>query len=961
MARYQASLRSSQCASSRSRRLAFESLEARRLLANGSPFTPTSVTVFEDDFEDGQGGFVADNSGGTLTGLWHYSVGRRHDGLPQHSEDHSFYYGAFETATGGGHYVLGADHRGVLSSPPIDLPDCELIELTFDYLLDTRATLDRDYIDVSVDDGDTTTSILSRQEGTLPQTNHLWEEAYSDALSAYGGRTIRLHFTFDTGDPPRVDPEGWYVDDIRIVATCAPVPDIAGYKWEDWNRDGVWDEGEPSLSDWSVYLDQNDNGQLDAGEVSTLTDGDGHFEFYGVPSGVYTLRELMPNAQWEQTYPGLAGGGQQITIDPPNGSRVSGRRGVAESPNFGNTPPDIAGFKWDDLLGDQDGVWEDGEPGLNDRTIYLDLNANKQLDDGEPSFVTRFDGQHDGAFWFNDLAAGTYTLRQTEDSSQSYPGPPDFEHTVAIDAANGVRARGGFEATEPPNFGDGAPAEPVPDIAGYKWEDWDRDGLWDAGEPGLSGWTVYLDDNGNDQLDENEPSTLTDTMGYFEFFGLTAGNYSIREVIPNQQWEQTYPGAPADEHEVSIDPANGVRAIGALEETEAPNFGNSPPDIAGYKWDDLDGDGLWDEDEPGLNDRIVYLDLNQNGSLDAAEPEFVTRSDGLHDGAYWFIGLAPDDYHVRQLLDASQTYPGSPAFEHVVTIDPPAGLRVQGDYQMAEPPNFGDLVPDIAGYLWLDLNENGMWDSAEPVLSGWTVYLDRNNNDVLDAGESTSVTDGNGRFVFADLATGTYSVREQPPSDAWEQTYVGPSAFEHAVAVDPLNGIAVVGGFESTEPPNFGNRLVPEPDTLIGGLKFNDADRNGVFGGSDVLLGGWQISVYDDSDNNGLLSQAEFDAGPLLTNTTALDGSYRFNVAGGTFPRGLIVVELMQNGYQQTEFAGSLAYPASLVLTDGLNTGTVTLGARGYAIILEGGEDLQTLSFGNAEVCTSKRCYLASS
>lgn len=50
----------------------------------------------------------------------------------------------------------------------------------------------------------------------------------------------------------------------------------------------------------------------------------------------------------------------------------------------------------------------------------------------------------------------------------------------------------------------------------------------DAGERGLSGWRVYVDSNDNGRYDRNEPSTLTDASGNFEFFELDPGTYKLR-------------------------------------------------------------------------------------------------------------------------------------------------------------------------------------------------------------------------------------------------------------------------------------------------------------------------------------------------------------------------------------------------------------------------------------------------
>ncbi len=68
-------------------------------------------------------------------------------------------------------------------------------------------------------------------------------------------------------------------------------------------------------------------------------------------------------------------------------------------------------------------------------------------------------------------------------------------------------------------------------------------------ETGLAGVEIYLDLNNNGVLDTDEPSTITatddpntpeDETGYYEFINLSAGNYVVREVVP-EGYVQTSP------------------------------------------------------------------------------------------------------------------------------------------------------------------------------------------------------------------------------------------------------------------------------------------------------------------------------------------------------------------------------------------------------------------------------------
>jgi hypothetical protein len=84
---------------------------------------------------------------------------------------------------------------------------------------------------------------------------------------------------------------------------------------------------------------------------------------------------------------------------------------------------------------------------------------------------------------------------------------------------------------------------PLGSIEGSKWEDLNANGIWETGEKGLAGWTIYIDSVNNETLDPWELSTVTDANGKYSFANLGPGNYAIREV--NQVgWVQTSPSAP---------------------------------------------------------------------------------------------------------------------------------------------------------------------------------------------------------------------------------------------------------------------------------------------------------------------------------------------------------------------------------------------------------------------------------
>nr|WP_244329378.1 Calx-beta domain-containing protein [Tolypothrix sp. PCC 7910] len=80
--------------------------------------------------------------------------------------------------------------------------------------------------------------------------------------------------------------------------------EIRGMKWHDIDGDGVKDSGESGLQNWTIYLDNNTNGQLDNGEISTITDANGNYQFTNLRPGIYTVAEVQQPG-WKQTFPGV--------------------------------------------------------------------------------------------------------------------------------------------------------------------------------------------------------------------------------------------------------------------------------------------------------------------------------------------------------------------------------------------------------------------------------------------------------------------------------------------------------------------------------------------------------------------------------------------------------------------------------------------------------------------------------
>jgi uncharacterized protein (DUF2141 family) len=167
-------------------------------------------------------------------------------------------------------------------------------------------------------------------------------------------------------------------------------------------------------------------------------------------------------------------------------------------------------------------------------------------------------------------------------------------------------------------------------------------------------------------------------------------------------------------------------------------------------------------------------------------------------------------------------------------------------------------------------------DGGGAVPSGWTVYLDANNNGKLDPGEKSTATVNAGEYSFNGLAGGSYIVRVIPPAG---YTQVTPSNDygEHVTLASNQSEGGVNFAFEQVS------------TAAIYGTVFNDANGDGKNDNGETGLAGW--SVYLDLNNSG-----SYVAGDPVP-TTDSDGNYFFT----DLPAGTYIVRVEpQNGWTQT-------------------------------------------------------------
>ena len=589
--------------------------------------------------------------------------------------------------------------------------------------------------------------------------------------------------------------------------------------------------------------------------------------------------------------------------------------------DFGNqeTAPrgGIAGRVW--LDDDANGRQDPGEPGLGGVEIYLDLNDDGRPNAKEPRTHTEFedpvtDFDEGGLYSFGPLEPGVYTVREVVPRGyvQTFPGPDaeviNSQSTRFSGEVNAI----GFTVSDVAFKSDGEDSAAVIGMA-TTW----RNGCGSiiAGETdhAVVGDVIVIDMHGFEPLDALCTEAIVTETTDVVIEGLGEGEYTVVATLHERFGDRPDEATFAAVGEIRIGPGRGHRIFLESNQTvENVNFGvrrtGGMESVSGYKWNDRNGDGVRQRDEPGLGGVTIYVDLDRNGQLNEGEPSTVTLQDGLFSprrlGFYRFE-LPPGVYSIREIVPEGyhQTFPGvnepSPnddvpqrSATHRVTLHPGEHLA-NLDFG-----NQSTAKGAISGGKWHDLNGNRRWEADEPGLPGVTIFVDVNGNREFDEGEPSAITqrddpstevDETGSYEIEDLSPGDYFVHEIIPN-GYVQTFPllifdatgNPPNNAHFVNVEPGRTRANV---------NFGNRRAPVGDASIRGFVWNDANANALFDrGEELLPGG---AVYLDLNENERRDANE----PM---TEELDGEFEFAVEPGEYTVRYIARDGFETTYPYT-------------------------------------------------------------
>jgi hypothetical protein len=625
---------------------------------------------------------------------------------------------------------------------------------------------------------------------------------------------------------------------------------LSGQVYQDSNGDGQENGSDGGQPTWTVLATNTQTGTV----VTQRTDSNGNFTFNTLGVGTYQISEQLPKG-WIQTTP------------PPASFAVTSGA-TASGVLFGTFQlVTIKGQKYQDINGDA--ALDGSDSSLQGWKVQL-------LDPNSGNVLATQTTNSSGTFAFTGLTAGTYRLREVEQSGWMMTTQLPADMTAASGRVFTL-SLGSFQLVT---------------ISGQKFQDFHDDGVQDPGDTGVPGWPIQLV---NKVTGLPIAVQMSDSSGDYQFSNLGPGTYQIREVAKTG-WQQT-----------TTDPAAFQAQSGS--KVSGVNFGSFQLNtIMGFVFQDNPGDSRRTIADPGLVHWSVELINAQTGAMIASQ---VSDASGF----YHFTGLGLGTYRVQEMLPAGW----------VLTTTAPSSITVGATGASTDEIDFGNFqLGSISGHAFHDSNGTGFFGAGNSGQQGWRIEL-------LGAASGTvlavQTTDASGSYAFTNLGTGTFAVLEVGQT-GWSQTTYNPrvvlvTSGTNATGIDfgnsngttPPGGGNPGGGNPGGGNPGGGNPGGGNPGGGIagggnpggnpgGGTPFksgsvtgrviNDWYGTGADSATAPGLAGYTVQFFFDANGNGTLDSGDQ---PVATTSTGADGSFAFtNLGAGLY----FVQEVAQPGQVET-------------------------------------------------------------
>ena len=702
----------------------------------------------------------------------------------------------------------------------------------------------------------------SGEDGTW-KIGHLYPGVYTLSIAWCPEGLMLTRYTqsrglrsFMTSDNPKrnVNTEGTDRNDMNI-----------GFRWEtqitgrcylDANYNGKYDEGEAPLPGVKVHASFT----FDDKDAGTAVSGaDGIYTLSGLRMGNYNIQVILPDdgSVYSKAAPQEEGGN---LFGPRGGDR---RDQMLSNVSLGDAEMRVINVG---------AIY----PATLTGTVYYDDNFSAGKDGNEKAAVgftvTILDADGNvaatdktnanGVYKLTGLKPGEYSLRVQ--AVKGYAFTKLGEGNVILNRTQGQ----GYSEPFRVQIGENITGRDIGmirpgTVKGTVFADRNDNGMRDKGEEGLQGVIVRL-------MHETEGEAFSAEIGAdggFLFDAVMPGRYYVEYTLPEKAvFAKTADGG------------NEIYGEGRTCRTESFDFVTGETRTAplcgalllgridGTAWHDHDGDGIQGSEEmlsgvtvslvPSRNDlETITVVTDETGS-------FVL--DQLHPDTYQLTVKCPDGYVLSRT-----DYLALPLKAGVREQTVP--LEVQMGSEWVNQATGAVLPASISGRLWMDENNNGLFDEGERTPAGYTVYvIDEYTGKIFDA----PVTDAEGCFSAAGMIPGNFTV-----SMNLDERTLAPKAGDSVLREE--NGALVLTGIRLQE-----NEA--REGLLLGIVRYTEISGQAWIDRGEIVeaLACMQITLKDLAGN--VIATAETDGTGAYRLQQLMPGSY---VLEAVAPEGCVIIE----------------------------------------------------------------------
>ena len=393
---------------------------------------------------------------------------------------------------------------------------------------------------------------------------------------------------------------------------------------------------------------------------------------------------------------------------------------------------------------------------------------------------------------------------------------------------------------------------------------------------------VYADRNGNGARNKYDPilegtllevlpegeetpvaSVITDGADAAVFADLPAGNYVLRVTVPaDMGYGDTGKGSKPDSSSImspsrdrtQLSPVLGLVqgesktvAIGAIQLCA----------VSGKAWEDVNGDGIMQEDEPGQEGVTIHMEGVNNGLV----YEQVTDETG----EFYLGQVKPGNYKMTVTTPENTVFTkfsktGGANRSYITTegkrTDSRSFLLEEGQLMTGR---YIGVVGDgvIEALCFVDANFNGLYDQGEDLLQGAEIDVIKSNGKTLSGGTSGE----DGIAAARSLRTGTYSVTAVIPEGyAFTRVAEGGNRFENnnGRRKDTVKGIELAADGKVTV------MLGVVKPASISGVAYLDDNFSGKMEAGEKVVSGLLVALLDENGEK------------LAVDRTTVKGKYIF-------------------------------------------------------------------------------------